>query len=103
MPTIENSVIKVKTAAIITATLLSLVTTGLTVYFTSMKGVEKGFEHFNVLLLEQKNEIEKIKIVLDLQLNQQQRLNDQVDINTLTIKTITDFIKPKSPEIEHKN
>lgn len=95
MTPIDNSTITVKAAAIVTITLLSLATTGLTAYYSAKNGVDKGLEALRLELADQKSETKILRFELE-------NLREQVKINTLTIKTITDFIKPEIPEIKRK-
>lgn len=96
MPPIDNGTITVKAAAIAMVTLLSLVTTGLTAYYSAKNGVDKGFEALRIELADKQNQINILKIEL-------KNTSDQVDVNTITIKAIADFIKPGAPEIKRKN
>lgn len=43
---------------------------------------------------------DKDKVIIDIELA---NMHQQLDVNTTTIKAITEFIKPNEPEIKRKN
>lgn len=88
MATLEKSTITLTTAAVVLVSVVGLITTLLTVWFTASNAVERGFE--------------KVNARIDLVEDRQQRLeNDFKDLRYAAANYIGAGLKPE--EIKPKN
>lgn len=102
MQPIDNTTITIKSAVIAVVSLLTLTTTVVTVWFTAKNAVQSGFNEMKIEMADQRNEIKIIKMQVDEIKDKLNVTADQVEINTLTIKTVVDFIKPDGPQIKRE-